>query len=68
MTEQINELSEAQKAELAEREKDARTWTRVQAEEGEKAQTERNWQDLSKMSNGAAREFIRKTCGFDVGY
>ena len=67
MTEQT-ELSEEQKADLAARENEARTWTRVQAEEGEKAQTERNWKDLSKMSTGAAREFVRKTCGFDPGF
>jgi hypothetical protein len=71
MTEQntnTEELDEAQKAELAEQERQARMWAKLQLEEAEKIKVADGWKNLGNMSKGAARDFVKKTCGFDPGF
>lgn len=63
MTEQT-ELSDDMKAELAAREAEARTWTRIQADETKKAATEHRWKNIAKMSEAEYRNFVLEQCGF----
>jgi hypothetical protein len=65
---QANELTEYQKAELAEREKEARLWAKVQQDEAHKAEVARTWESLGSLTGDAGRDFVRRQCGFDPGW
>jgi hypothetical protein len=61
-------VAEAEKAEAEKQEKQAKAWVRVQQEETDRAQTDRDWKDLGSKSSTAGRDFIRRQCGFDPGW
>ena len=67
-TEQKTELTDAQKAELATREKEARMWARVTQDEATKAEIDQTWKGLAGVNSKDGREFVRKQCGFDPGW
>jgi hypothetical protein len=68
MTEQTTELSDEQRAELAQREREAKLWVKVQREENDRAQVDQDWKELGRKNSAEGRDFVRRQCGFDPGW
>ena len=64
MTEQTTELSDEQKAELAEQEKQARMWVRIQQDEAAKKQNEDDIRRMPSMRNEEFKRFTQKNWNF----
>lgn len=66
MTDQTNteELTDLQKAELAEQEKNVRTFVRIQEEERAKKEGVEEFSRLGSMSNAEFQNYTRKKFGY----
>jgi hypothetical protein len=66
MTEKTNtELTDQQKAELAEEAERARAWVRIEQDETVKRTRENDWKRLSSMSDAEFRQFKIENFGFE---
>ena len=71
MTEQTDntqdQLSEDQKAELADQERNARLWTRVQQDETDKRRNDQQMKNLGALNDHQYRDFVKRNWGYDPG-
>jgi len=63
-----DQMTDEERAQWAQWDVGARRWAKIQSEEQSKERVAREWENLGAKDDKAAREFIRKTCGFDPGW